>query len=504
MPQRFKSWKLVLLVAFVGTTVGLEAVCGAETAAARRPNVVMVAIDDLNDWVGPLGGHPQVQTPAMDQLAARGTTFTNAHCQAPLCNPSRTSLLTGMHPHSTGVYALEPWFRESPELKDLVTLPQHLRANGYRTLTAGKIYHGSYPPKNQKSAEFDVWGPGSSVGVRPDKKLVETPMGNHPLVDWGAFPHHDEDKGDWKIASWAEEQLASLAKDSSDEPFFLSAGFFLPHVPCYVSPPWLEKYPLAALRLPPILDSDRDDTPEISWYLHWTLPEPRLSWMRENHQLENLVQAYLACTTFVDSQLGRILQAVEQNGLSDHTIVVVWSDHGWHLGEKGITGKNSLWERSTRVPVLFAGPGISANAKCNRPAQLLDLYPTLCELCGLDIPAHVEGHSLLPHLRDAAAPREWPAITTHNPGNFGIRTETHRYIHYADGSEELYDMVSDPNEWQNLAGDARLASVLAELRQWVPKESHAPLPGSRSRLLVRDGEQWIWEGKPIDPTKIWK
>lgn len=484
--------------------VCLLLVATTHLVAGEKPNVLMIAIDDLNDWVGPLRGHPQVQTPHMDRLAGRGTTFLNAHCQSPLCNPSRTSLMTGRRPSTTGIYGLSPWFRNVKELSKLVTLPQHFRRHGYRALTTGKIYHGGYPPRPQRKDEFDEWGPGASVGARPQQKLVTTPMGNHPLVDWGTFPHRDEDKGDWIVASWAADRLREIPDQDDDRPFFLACGFFLPHVPCYATQKWFDLYPIDQVQLPPILRTDREDTPDFSWYLHWTLPEPRLSWLEAENQLLPLVRAYLASVSFVDSQVGRVLQALEASGQADNTIVVLWSDHGWHLGEKAISGKNSLWERSTRVPLIFAGPGVTQDARCTKPVELLDLYPTLAELTGIPIPDGLEGHSLVPQLRDAGADRPWPAITTHNPDNHGVRTEHFRYIHYADGSEELYDLRQDPNEWKNLAStDGYQAQVLRH-RKLAPATSAPPAPNSRHRILVRDGEKWIWEGKPIDPNNRWE
>lgn len=474
-----------------------------ELRASEKPNVVMIAIDDLNDWVGPLNGHPQVQTPHMDRLAARGTTFLNAHCQSPLCNPSRTSLMTGRRPSTTGVYGLAPWFRDVEELKDIVTLPQHFKAAGYRTLTTGKIYHGGYPPRKQRAAEFDEWGPRAGVGARPKQKLVTTPMGNHPLVDWGTFPHRDEDKGDWKVASWAADRLKENPSREQKKPLFMACGFFLPHVPCYATQKWFDLYPMESLKLPPILKTDRADTPDFSWYLHWTLPEPRTSWLEAENQLKPLVRAYLASVSFVDSQVGRVLDALDESGQADNTIVVLWSDHGWHLGEKAISGKNSLWERSTRVPLIFAGPGVAKSARCSKPAELLDLYPTLSEMCGLIPPQKLEGHSLVPQLRDASAERKWPAITTHNPDNHGVRTEHYRFIQYADGSEELYDMRKDPNEWKNIAGYGHDA-VLKQHRKLLPISSEPPVPNSKHRILIRAGDKWIWEGKPIDRAKRWE
>jgi choline-sulfatase len=198
--------------------------------------------------------------------------------------------------------------------------------------------------------------------------------------------------------------------------------------------------------------------------------------------------------------VGRVLEGLKESGRMENTVVVLWSDHGWHLGEKAITGKNTLWDRSTRVPLIFAGPGVAAGGKCVRPAELLDIYPTLIELLKLPPREGLEGHSLLPQLTVASAKREWPAITTHNQGNHGVRSEQWRYIRYADGSEELYDMKADPNEWTNLAKDAKYADVIAEHKRWLPKVDVPAAPGSANRVLTRgENGQWIWEGKVIDP-----
>jgi len=241
------------------------------------------------------------------------------------------------------------------------------------------------------------------------------------------------------------------------------------------------------------------DLQNSSWYLHWKLPEPRLSLLRRLDEWRPLVRAYLATTSFLDSQVGRLLEALERSGRAGRTIVVFWSDHGWHLGEKGITGKNTLWERSTRVPLVFSGPGVAAGARCARPAELLDIYPTLLELCGLPAVAGLEGHSLVPQLHNPGAPRAWPAVTTHNRGNHAVRSQRWRYIRYADGSEELYDLRSDPNEWTNLARDSRHAGVIADHARWLPRADAPPAPGSFERLLVREGGVWMWEGQPIRP-----
>jgi arylsulfatase A-like enzyme len=465
-----------------------------------KPNVLMIVIDDQNDWVGPLGGHPLVKTPHLDALAARGTTFLNAHCQSPLCNPSRASALFGLRPSTTGIYGLSPAPRDQADLRDRVSLPQHFAAHGYRTYATGKVYHAGTSAGGKPSRkEFDVTAPFGGVGSRPPKKLIPpTPMGNHALMDWGVWPPDNDDtrKGDYKVATWVSQ---TIREAPADQPFFIAAGFFLPHVPCYATQKWFDLYPDDDSVLPKVLDSDRDDTPRFSWYLHWKLPEPRLKWLKEVNQWRNLTRSYLASTSFMDSQIGRLMEALKESGRLDNTIVVVWSDHGWHLGEKGISGKNSLWDRSTRVPLIFAGPGVKSGQRCAQPAELLDMYPTLVELAGLEKRDGLEGLSLVPQLQDANTKRERPAITTHNQGNHGIRSERWRYIRYADGTEELYDMAADPNEWNNLAGKAEHASVIAEHKAWLPKVDRPPAPKSAARILTYDAttDTAVWEGTTV-------
>jgi arylsulfatase A-like enzyme len=463
--------------------------------ATSRPNILFLAIDDQNDWIGCMGGHPQVKTPNIDRLAGRGTLFTNAHCQAPICNPSRSSLLTGLRPSSTGIYGLQPGIRDVERTKNHITLPQTFTSAGYHTFNAGKIYHGgSIKPKDQPT-EFNTWARTGGKG-RPPKPFANLPEPRHPAMDWGVWPERDEDAPDYAVASAAIEALRNAPKD---KPFFIAAGFALPHVPCFAPQKWFDLYPDATLQMPPVLENDRADTPRFSWYLHWSLPEPRLHTLKERNEWRPLVRAYLASISFMDAQLGRVVDALEATGRAENTIVVVWGDHGWHLGEKGITGKNTLWDRSTRVPLIFAGPGVAKGAKCGRPAELLDIFPTLLELAGQPMRPDLEGHSLVPQLKNASAPREWPAITTQNHDNHGIRTERWRYIHYADGSEELYDMQADPNEWKNLANDVKLASVKRDLAKWLPKVNLKPAPNSAARILTYDAATGAvnWEGKDV-------
>ncbi len=464
-----------------------------------QPNILFIAIDDYNDWAGILNTHPQVKTPNIDRLAERGTLFTNAHAQATVCNPSRVSILTGLRPSTTGIYGLAPGHRQVEITKNGVTLPQYFAKHGYRTFSTGKVFHNV----SSKVRKIDVqtWGPDGNFGPFPEEKLVQKPldMVDHPLVDWGVFPEEgDSLLGDYKVASWAVDRLKEFGTDQNQKPFFLAAGFVSPHVPLYSTEKWFDIYPKEEnIVLPPAPAADREDIPDFAWYTHWFLPEPRLSWVIENREWKSKVRSYLATVSFMDAQVGRLLDTLEDQGLDENTIVVFWSDHGYHFGEKDITGKNTLWERSTHVPLIFAGPGVQAEASSHEAVELLDMYPTLVDLADLPTKDNIEGLSLMPQLKDPNTPRKRPAITTANPGNHAVRTERWRYIQYANGTEELYDHFRDPYEWSNLAQDPEYADVKSKLTKWIPKNSAPHVPGSKHRILEQKNGQWYWEGELI-------
>ena len=467
-------------------------------AQKQKPNILLITIDDLNDWVGFMDGHPKVQTPHMDKLAQQGVAFTNAHVQAPLCNPSRTSFLTGLRPTTTGVYALGPWFRELDQYKDWETLPQYFEKNGYTTMTTGKTFHDAYPPQESRKdgPEFTRWGFHGGFFPRPEQPFVKGT--GHPLVDWGVYPEVDSDQDDWKVAEWAIEQLKNPPKK---QPFFLSVGFRHPHLPLYASQHWFDLYPEEEVLLPVVRADDRDDVPGFAWYLHWDLPEPRLAWLQMHHEWKNKVRAYLASISFVDMLVGRVLATLEKEGLAENTIVVLLSDHGYHLGEKGISGKNSLWHESTRVPFIFAGPGISLRGTLNdQPTELLDLFPSLVDLAGLPEKKGLDGHSLLPLLNDPQYKRPWPAICSHGSGNHVVVTQQWRYIQYADGSQELYDRINDRYEWENLALKNGYAPILEHMAAYLPAKIATPAPGSVTRLIEMKDGMPHWEGKKIDKS----
>jgi arylsulfatase A-like enzyme len=488
LPSFEKFFGAILIFVFVAFSTRVNA-----AISTNPPNVLFIVSDDLNDWIGCLHGHPQARTPNLDQLASRGTLFANAHCQAPLCNPSRSSVLSGLRPGTTGIYGLKPGIRDVAATRHAITLPQWFAKHGYFTASFGKVFHDSAIAAKDRPNEFNVWGPSPTTKL-PENKFVNTPA-KMRLMDWAPFPVDDHDVADWKTADNAIAQWKNRPKD---KPIFLAVGFRLPHVPLFVPQKWFDLFPSEdKIILPPYLENDRDDIPKFSAYLYWKEPEPRTSWLKKSHQWRPLVRSYLAGTAFMDAQVGRVLEALKNDVAYTNTVIVFWGDNGWHLGEKEITGKNSLWERSTHVPLIFAGVRVATNQICSEPVELLDIYPTLAQLCGLPIPSHVEGHSLHPQLRDAKTKRKWPAITTHNQGNDSVRTKDWRYIRYANGSEELYHCSIDPNEWTNVVDRTENRSIVKTLSDLLPKIDLAAAPGSKSRVLTQTNGVWFWEGKKI-------
>ncbi|MBI2826609.1 MAG: sulfatase [Planctomycetia bacterium] len=434
--------------------------------ATPRPNVLFLAIDDLNDWVGYLGGHPQAKTPNLDRLAKRGVAFTRAYCAAPACNPSRTALLCGVRPSTSGVYHnSQPW---RPVLADAVTLPQHFMAHGYHVVGGGKIFHGGYPDKASWHEYFN-----DKKGPSP-RKLPANGIEGTAHFDWGPVDAEDDTMADAKTVAWA---IDYLAKDHR-EPYFLAVGLYKPHLPWYVPRKYFDELPLERIKLPAVTADDLADVPAAGRKM--AKPDGDHRHVVESHNWERGVQGYLATIAFMDGQVGRLLDALDRTPDGRRTIIVMWSDHGWHLGQKEHWRKFALWEEATRMPLAIVAPGVTTpGTRCDRTVSLLDLYPTLIELCGLSAKPGLEGTSLVPLLKDPAAPWDHPALTTHGRGHHAVRSERWRYIRYADGAEELYDHQSDPHEWTNLAGDARHAAIKAELARWLPKTDAPDAPSGK-------------------------
>ena len=451
--------------AVVGYTLAYSILARLVVADAVRPNVLLIAIDDLNDWVGCLGGHPDVQTPSLDALASRGVSFTHAYCSAPACNPSRASLLTGIRPSTSGVYHnSQPW---RPVMPDAVTLPQLFKEQGYEVRGRGKIFHGRFPDQESSWHEYI---PKGRDPLPPNRPLNGIPDTAH--FDWGPVEVPDEEMDDTKVANWGVEFL----RQQHGGPFFLGCGFFRPHLPWYVPPKYFEMYPVDGVALPNVNEDDLDDVPEIGRKM--ARPEGDHKRVTETNNWRRAVQGYLACISFVDTQIGKVLDALYSSPYAEDTIVVLWGDHGWHLGEKLHWRKFALWEEATHAPLMFVAPGVTlAGEPCDRTTSFLDIYPTLVELCGLEPPHdQLEGVSLAPLLQEPAAAWERPALTTHGRNNHSVRSEAWRYIRYRDDTEELYDEGNDPLEWTNLADRPEHAELKAELARWLPKVNAEDAP----------------------------
>ena len=459
MPKTHYYILLIILMAF--------SCSGPKDKQDQTPNVLLIAVDDLNDWVGCLGGHPDTRTPNIDRLAGRGVLFSNAHCQAPICNPSRTSIMFGMRPSTTGFYDNKVHGARSEVFTSKhVSMPRAFAANGYKTLTTGKIYHQSALPPN----DFEVIGPRPGARNELDKVIQTTrPEEMHPLWDFGPQDYDEEKFNDYVDATWAISKL----QENHDRPFFMALGFYRPHVP-FFSPERVYNSPdlVDGFALPVVKDDDWSDLSDAAHDLTMTRTHlPRHSWMQENDnsKWKEAVQSYLASVRWTDEQLGRVLDALDASSYADNTIMVFYSDHGYHLGEKLRWSKVSLWECSTRVPMIISIPGGLKDRRCGRPVELLSIYPTLLELCGLNGEPELEGKSLKPLLLNPEAEWNHPAITSLMQNNHTVRTQRWRYIRYADGSEELYDHENDPNEWTNLANKSELAGEVARLKKLLPK-----------------------------------
>ncbi|WDI43756.1 sulfatase-like hydrolase/transferase [Bremerella sp. P1] len=502
--MKFPCLILLAYLILLPTTATLAA------AGEQRPNVLFIAIDDLNDWVGFLGGHPQALTPNMDRLAARGIVFTNAHCVSPACNPSRAAVFTGQMPWRTQV-----WSNKSPKLfdlhKNIPVLPDSFREAGYATFGTGKLMH-SGDSANKRLFEHSFateqrWSPLTreqarytkhelpSKGTKQPRHLVQfgeqqivLPLNGMPSdrnpdstegesFDWGPFDVPDSAMGDAQITSWAIEQLSSSVQKQGP-PFFMGVGYYRPHIPLFAPAKYFERFNDAPVKLPVVRRNDLDDLSSTA--KRWAL-EPVTAGKHDtvikHDQWHAAVKAYLASTTFVDAQIGRLVDALDAGEFGDNTLIVVWSDHGWHLGEKQHWGKWTGWERSTRVPLIiippkrlserFAKPG----SRCAVPVSLLDIYPTLLELCDLKPSQELDGESLVPLLHRPDRNSDRVAYTSFNLGNISIRDRRWRLIRYADGHHELYDLEKDPHELTNLAGDIKYEKVIKQLEREIPVEA---------------------------------
>lgn len=450
--------------------------CGTKTQPKKpvKPNVLFIAVDDLNDWLGCMDGHPNTKTPNMDKLASQGVLFTNAHCQAPLCGPSRASLMTGLRPSTTGIYGMiddNKIKSDNPVTEDIIFLPGYFKNHGYFTMGIGKLFHQHAPDGllDESGGRYPGFGPV------PEKRFVWNGWGTadkkkygRTSTDWGAFPESDTLMPDHHSADWAIERL----NRDYEKPFFLAVGFLRPHVPWYVPQKWFDMHPVENLEMTPYKADDLDDVPAIGHLINDLPMMPTTDWAIENNQWANIIQGYLACVSFVDYEVGRVLDALNNSKYAENTVIVLWSDHGYRLGEKGTFAKHALWEEATNAPLIFSAPNLPKGIVIDSPAEMLSIYPTLLDLCGLPAYERNEGIDLVPVMTNEESDNdEMHAVTTYGMNNHALRTSDYRFIQYEDGGKELYNHNTDPNEWYNIAGDSENFDIIKSLKEYLPKEN---------------------------------
>ena len=447
-------------------------------------NVLFVAFDDLNDWEGSFEGHPQAKTPNIDKLAEKGMVFSNAHCAGTMCNPSRVSVITGLRPTTTGVYTNN----DTPfsAYKENQTLNKHFKENGYYVAGAGKILHKFHFEKEEwdeyigKHSKGDNW---ISNREHPEMEKTTKVSGN---IAWGGYESSDSLTFDARSVAWVNERI----NRKHDKPFFLACGIFRPHIPWFNPQKYFDMHPKEAIKLPLVKEGDLDDVPlqgkNIAYSITNFTDANDLYNDRENEEHElikreglwkDAVQAYQASVSYADAQFGNLIKTLEESPYADNTIVIVWSDHGWQLGEKEHWRKATLWNEVTRVPLIISMPGKDAGGRTNQPVSLIDLYPTLVELCGLPKVEGLEGESLVSLLTNPKAKRSNPAISSLGPEYHSVKDENYSYINYGNGQEELYDHKIDPQEWINKANDLNYAIVKERLKTFLPKDAQQPTKG---------------------------
>ncbi|PDH31424.1 MAG: iduronate-2-sulfatase [Puniceicoccaceae bacterium MED-G30] len=470
---------LILISLFLSLT-------GTADEKEGRPNILMLCIDDLNDWVGYLGGHPQTITPHMDSLAARGVAFTSGHCPSPGCSPSRNAILFGIEPHNSGLYPFYNINHIDPEvLQPYTALPLLFRQNGYFTCGLSKVFHN---PDN-KYRQDEIWDEYCMYGEGKKKELIAA-KGYHPEPynkRTVACPASNplEDFGDYRAARHAVQFL----KREHDSPFFLAVGFIKPHTSFIMPEENWDRFD-QPIQPPPFRADDLDDIPiagRSNAQIYVEIP------VRIDDAWEEVRRGYLACVNFTDDNVGRVLDALRNSPHAENTIVVLWSDHGYHLGEKRTFSKFSLWEEATRSPFIIWDPRKGEKRgngqACGDPVGLINIYRTLSELADLQPPEYVDGFSLVPWLEDPEIPVKRPAMTTWGRGNYTLRTRAWRYTRYFDGSEELYDKVRDFNEWNNLAGLGKYFELKASMAKWLPENEAPQVASGRELYNVSDSDQ---------------
>ena len=489
---------------------------GSEIKNGDKPNVLFVAIDDLNDWVGCMGGNPQAKTPNFDKFYANGgMVMYKAHSPATVCCPSRSALLTGVHAHKTGVYGNNNNLKYAPKAKDLVTLPEYFSKNGYTSLTMGKIFHRqNYTDRENDNGQwaFDEYnntlsGMGPLSNQRPVNGLPnledENPSSYHyTAFDWGPTKENDEtEMMDYKTARWAANQFQNR---DFEKPFFMAVGISKPHLTWYVPQKYFDMYPLDEIELPNTIPNDLEDIFDKNGKQAY---QPHDTWRRVEKygRHKEAVRAYLATITFVDDCIGVLLDGLAKSKYADNTIVVLWGDHGWHLGEKQKYGKTQLWQESCRVPLMVKVPGITPNNKrCNGLVNLIDLYPTLVELCDLPENHKNDGKSFAELLYNPDMQWNYPTLTTNAYNEHRIYDGRYSYsYHQSRGIEQLYDHQNDSMEWTNLANNPDFAEIKERMKKLLPESNEPEAPRNANLPPTADTTSKVWVF-PDDTLLAWQ
>ena len=538
---------------------------GCNYNTQTKPNIVLIMTDDLNDYNEDLIGHPQIISPNIKKLANSGVSFINAYSNDPMCGPSRSSMITGIYPHNSSNFWQKPWFNNNV-LNNTKTMMEKFKENGYYVVGSGKILHhnkkelwsefehdADYGPVAYKGlrkkgkrgiAHPDVAKPFSEIGQidgsfgpfknisnleKDGEKITWAYGGSRGYKEFKYINEDDRDLTPDEInAQWAEDKINELAESDKDAPFFLAVGFLRPHTPLIAPQKYFDMYPLEKIELANILENDMDDTflnyvetnnvekseggennltlthkqlSKRSVEMYYKLKE---SYKKPDEGLKRFTQAYLACVTAVDDNIGQVVNAIDNSKFKDNTIIVFVSDHGWSLGEKDHIYKNSPWEESTRIPLTIRAPGLTEpNSKVNHPVSLIDVYPTLLELAGLDNNTikndkgkSLDGFSLKPFLKDPNT-KKWEGpdgalsvvyssdLNENAPSNhhYSLRTKDWRYIIYDSGKEELYHNAIDPKEWNNLVYE-KTHPQRDEMVKILKEITHPMVPNGLKKLQL--------------------
>lgn len=514
--MKYSELFLILFLAIAGCT-------GIEQQRHLNSNVLFIVVDDMADWAGYLDGHPDVKTPNIDRLANRGIIFTNAHCTSPVCGPSRAAVMTGYRPETSGVYNNKGDYRD--HVPDAIPIPMYFKNNGYHVMGAGKLIH---PYNNVVPEAYHEYGPGVGVvgtpftteelatGAMPNKidlgpgkepanlpmnglSTIDRPNNEWSTFDWGPLDITDKEMPDGKIAEWTVSKL----DQEYDKPFFLAAGFYKPHQPLFAPKKYFELYDVDSISIPETIETPLANLPEAAkQFAHAAWSAGRHKTVLEYDQWKEGVLGYLATISFVDAQIGKILDALDNSKYANNTMIVFWSDHGWHLGTKEHWGKYDPWLESTRVPFIIVPArntkpiNFDEGKRIDAPVNLLDIYPTLISMNSLPQKDDLEGSDLTELIRNPDTRWDQPSVVTVGMGTHSIVGRDWHYIHYYDGTEELYQKISDPHEWYNLAHDQEYSEIKNELKLSIvhdPNHKHYVRYGHWKAVITQEDNIMLFD-----------